>query len=185
MSPDLLAELLRPTATTYQRFLVEWHGERRPEFGVPAAQLPSQLPRKLREFYEFAGRWPQAVVFNRLIDPNELKPAKDGKLVFCIENQGVVSWAVEVEHDDPAVFIKGSTIDDPKAAAGWRAEGEPLSRFLLQLMLFEAIMMAPFGGVALAQPEETCAAILAPLSQLPLAGWHWPAPTRGSGPEMI
>ena len=129
----------------------------------------------MRGYYEFAGRWPEAVAFNQLIAPGELTLEDDRKLVFCAENQGVVIWATTPEGGDPPVYIKGSTMDDPLGSRGWVEEGEPLSRFLLQLVLFEAMIGAPFGGVALAQPEPGWSAVVAPLSPLPLAGWHWPA----------
>jgi hypothetical protein len=175
VNASLTAELLAPTRTTYQRVLAVWHGPRRDAFGVPSERLAGPMPAVLREFYAFAGRWPAAVRFNELVDPDALEVDDDGMLMFCAENQGVVIWATEPDGDDPPVYVKGSTIDDPAGRLGWRREGEPLSRFLLQLALFEAMQHAPFGGVALAQPREGWSAILAPLSELPLADWNWPA----------
>ncbi len=173
MTSELLRELLSPGAMTYRRFLEEWFGPSRAGFGVPAHELPPLIPAALSGFYEHAGRRPGVFGFNRLYAPDELRADESGRIVFCSENQGVCVWATAGACDDPEVQIKGSLQIDPDGRE-WHRESEPLSRFLLQLVLFEAAMGATFGGSALAQPKEALDRILEPLTCLPLAPWLWP-----------
>jgi hypothetical protein len=131
-----------------------------------------RIPRPLRELHEFAGALPRLCAQNRLLPPDELG-RDDGRLVFYIENQGVDWWATDLSADDPPVWVRG---DEPRAE--WELEGEPLSRFLAQVVVFEAIFGADHGASALLEESELSAA-LAPLSPLPFGPWRWPAyPTR-------
>jgi hypothetical protein len=170
---ELLRELLSPGATTYRRFLDDWFGPRGAGFGVAADELPLVTPTTLRGFYEYAGRWPGLFAFNYLYPPEELRPDATGRVVFCRENQGVCFWATSGAGHDPPVDITWSR-PGASDAQSWHREGEPLSRFLLQLVLFEAVIGAPSRGSALAQPTEMLERILEPLSCLPLAPWLWP-----------
>jgi len=174
VASDLVEELREPSPLTYRRFLVEWYGKHRPDFGVPVAELIEPMPRALRSFYTYAGRWPNVFEFNNLFGPDERGADEDDKLVFCSENQGVCVWATEKEGGDPPVYVRGSIEIDPLERE-WHLEGEPVSRFLLQLILFEAALAAPFGASALAQPRDMVDRLLEPLSLLSLAPWEWPA----------
>jgi hypothetical protein len=179
---NLLATLLQPDATSVQRFLTDWYGEHRPEYGLPPDEIESFVPPPLRDFYAFAGRWEGIFVQNRFARPHELERV-DGHVAFYVENQGVFAWAAEAHGEDPPVW---GTWDVPSGIVGWEfereqwiREEEPLSRFLLQVVLFEAVIGAR---------EQAAASWLGPDEQkrlrerfvdLPLGAWHWPDyPTR-------
>lgn len=100
-----------------QGFLTEWHGQPQPEYGLRSEEIGRTVPVPLRDFYEFAGRWPNVIVQNSLAAPDELEQT-DGLLVFCVENQGVYAWATELEGEDPPVW---GTLDHQ-----WLPEEEPL-----------------------------------------------------------
>jgi hypothetical protein len=167
---SVLPHLLSPGPASTRSFLTEWHGQPRPDYGLRPNETGRSVPAPLRDFYELVERWPNAVVQNRLATPDELEQT-NGLLVFYVENQGVYAWATELEGTDPPVW---GTWDGE-----WLPEEEPLSRFLLQVVVFEAA----FGG-----PEGASAAWLRPAAQeelvsrlvaLPLGAWRWPDyPTR-------
>jgi hypothetical protein len=113
--------------------------------------------------------WPSAFVQNHLVD--DPKDVRDGdKRVFYAENQWVYVWATDGSAADPTVWGRYVGQGDR-----WQAEREPLSHFLLQILVFEAIMGGPyraFGfGISLAQVEVA----LGPMRRLPLGSWRWPS----------
>src|SRR5690349_11531809 len=91
-------------------------------FGPPCKAAPAGLPRRL------------ARLFSRLEPPRSVRhnhvalPIGTSR-VFYVENQSVSEWALADRSEDPAVVRDGSVI-----------EGEPLSGFVIQLVLFEASM---------------------------------------------
>jgi hypothetical protein len=68
----------------------------------------------------------------------------------------------------------------------WQPEEEPLSRFLIQTVLYEAALQAPFrASAAWLEPEELGWA-LDLLDPLPYRAWRWPAyPTRFHGAQDV
>ena len=169
-----MEELVRPGPGTLNAFIEAWHGVRRPEYGIPPEQLAGRsLPGPLRAFYELAGRWPGLIGQNRLLQPAELEVV-DGRVLFYVENQGVWLWAAAREGDDPAVWSRENSPGAP-----WEPEGEPLSRFLLQLVLFEAMWAATEGASAACLTAEELRLAVRPLRPLSLAPWRWPSyPSR-------
>lgn len=96
--------------------------------------------------------------------------ARDGdKYVFYVENQAVYVWATDGDGDDPVVWGRFNKPGEP-----WLAEQEPLSRFLLQVVLFEAIMGTAHGASAASITLRQLEAAVAPLERLPLGCWRWP-----------
>jgi hypothetical protein len=180
---NLLETLRDPDAAAVRRFLEEWHGPRRPEYGLPPEDLPADLPSPLKDFYLFAGRWPHVVVQNHLAAPREVEQI-DGHLVFYVENQDVFGWATSLEPADPPVW---GTWDIPAWEVGdrtfqpekWIREEEPLSRFLLQVVLFEAAFGASEGAAASWLDPKAQEQLVSRLVAVPLGAWHWPDyPTR-------
>jgi hypothetical protein len=174
-------ELLDPGPETWKRFLVEWHGPRRPEYGLAADETKRRpMPMPLREFHEFAGNWPGVTVQNRVLAPSEMRE-EDGKLVFYVENQGVDIWATApTETRDAPVWVRENDPGEP-----WFEE-EPLSRFLLQLVVYEAVMGAPEGAVAAWLPLAEMERLSRRVHELPLAAWHRPLyPTRFYAGERV
>lgn len=160
-----LLEILRePGVEATERFLDEWHGS------APLARVDPSLtmPDPLRRFYELTLEHPHAVVQNNLVLPAELDVDGDGKMLFYYENQGVYLNATDPTGIDAPVYGRFDESDP------WLVEGDPLSRFLTAVAVFEAVFGAPEGAsAAWIGPEERTRA-LAPLEQLPLAPWRWP-----------
>jgi hypothetical protein len=167
---NVLPHLLNPGPAATRHFLTEWHGQHRPDYGSPPEEIGRRVPAPLRDFYEFAGRWPNVVVQNRLLAPGEVERT-GRRLIFYIENQGVYAWATELEGTDPRVW--GTWNNE------WYPEEEPLSRFLLQIVLFEAAFGAPGGAAAAWLDPKAHEALVSRLVALPLGAWRWPDyPTR-------
>jgi hypothetical protein len=150
------------------RFVEEWHGcsvER------PSAAADT-LPPPLVAFHRLAGQVPGLIVQNMLEAPDD--PMIDGgHLVFYVENQGVCLWATEPQGEDPPVWWR---VNEPGEA--WQLEEEPLSGFLIQLTLFEAILGAPVGASTGSLGAEQVARLCATMTPLPLGAWRWNYPTR-------
>jgi hypothetical protein len=173
--------LLDPGLDTYKQFLVEWHGPRRPEYGLAREEAESRpMPLVLREFLEFAGKWPGVIVQNRLLPPSEMR-IEDAKLVFYVENQGVDIWATApTETRDAPVWVRENDPGEP-----WFEE-EPLSHFLLQLVVYETVMGAPEGAAAAWLPLAEAEQLSRGLHELPLSPWHRPSyPTRFYAGERL
>ena len=167
---SILTPLLEPGPESIRGFLTEWHGRPRPEYGLRSEEIGRPVPVPLRDFYELAGRWPNVVVQNELAAPDELKQT-DGLLVFYVENQGVYAWATQLEGTDPPVW--GTWDHD------WLPEEEPLSRFLLQVVVFEAAFGAPAGASVAWLSPEAREELVSRFVPLPLGAWRWPDyPTR-------
>jgi hypothetical protein len=161
-----LVDLLRePPDDAIVRFLEAWHGPATGQAGQPSR---STLPEAVRQLESLAQRWPNAFAQNSLAaDPDW---ARDGdKRVFYIENQAVYLWATNGVGDDPVVWGRFNGGSDR-----WFAEREPLSRFLLQAVIFEAIMGAPHGAAVSAIALSQLESALGPLERLPFGSWRWP-----------
>ena len=165
---------LTPASSTAQRmralevFLERWHGHSKARKPLKRKRLA--MPRPLAEFYELA-RGRHAVVFNSL--PRIPEPT-DGRLVFCVENQGVYLWSTEAKGNDPAVWGR---FDEP--GMSWRREKERLSGFLIELGVFEAIYGAPCGATAAHLESAAVRRLCSRMTRLPLGAWRWPAyPSR-------
>ena len=88
--------------------------------------------------------------------------------VFYEENQAVHLRATNGIGAEPTVY---GTYGD----GAWQAEREPLSRFLLQILLHEAVFASPFGATSNAVPAPRLPTVLGPMARLPLAPWRWPS----------
>ena len=159
---DLLGE---PTEDAIVRFLEAWHG---PATGQPRQSSRGALPEAVRRLESLAQRWPDSFVQNSLAaDPDR---ARDGdKRVFYIENQSVYLWATDGVGDDPVVWGRFNGDNER-----WFAEREPLSRFLLQVVVFEAIMGATHGAAASAIELPQLEEALGPLERQPFGSWRGP-----------
>jgi hypothetical protein len=171
--------LTRSPPGTAVEFLRAWHGGA----SVPLAldvDVPDFVPASLREFYVAVRNWPDAIVQNRLIDPTELR-LEDGQFLFYVENQAVYLWATEPAAADPPVWGRENV-----PHASWEKEGEPLSRFLVQLAAFEVVMGADAHASAAWLDPESLSHVTADLVELPFAPWRWPDyPTRFFGRDDV
>jgi hypothetical protein len=163
---DLLQLLREPTSDTIADFLEAWYG---PAAGPAAAPADGMLTGQVRAFAALVQGWPSAVTQNRLVDDPDGYPDGD-KRVFYLENQGNFRWATDGAGRDPVVWGRFNAPGEP-----WLLEREPMSRFLLQVAFFEAVMGTPHGaaapGITLAQLEGANG----PLERLPWGAWRWPA----------
>jgi hypothetical protein len=163
-----------------EEFLSAWFGPPLDDPG-PAPEGPYDIiPGALRKFYGLMSGWPGLFKQNELLGPNELSQA-EGRIVFYVENQGVFAWATEPSGEDPPVWGRWN-----EPGEEWQREEEPLSRFLIQAVLFEATLQAPFrASAAWLEPDELARA-LDPLEPLPYGAWRWPGyPTRFHGAQDI
>jgi hypothetical protein len=169
----LLQLLRRPSHSTLAQLLRTWHGDPPSAARESTAVTPDFVPEPLRAFYRAAASWPEAVVQNRLLAPDELR-LEGGQFVFYVENQATHLWATAPYPDDPQVWV----IENERGAL-WEKEHEPLSRFLLQVALFEAVMGAEISAFAAWLDPPAASPHPGELSELPFAPWRWPDyPTR-------
>lgn len=161
MADDFLSNLSSGGAGSASRFLTDWYGEpATPPGGTQAADDP------LRHLHELAARWPEAIRQNRLLLPPE---SRDGRLVFYVENQGVFEWATE-----PAAAENARVWGREPDESAWAEEEPRLAAFVVELLVFEAIMGSTHGAsVAWLAPERASEA-LGPLEPLRLGAWRWP-----------
>jgi hypothetical protein len=168
-------ELVEPRGDSVERFLMRWHESPPPRSGFVEAKLAeSAMPPPLRRLYELVGRWPGVIVQNHLVPPDRLEE-KDGKTVFYVENQGVCEWSTRFGEADPPVWM--CTHEDVCETSF--QEEEPLSRWLLQMVVFEATFGSPHHAVVVGISADALPPALDGLRTLPLNGWRWPVyPTR-------
>jgi hypothetical protein len=164
---DLAATLRDVAVDAPERFLLAWHGEPN-RVGVSNPSPELDLPEPIRRLHEAASRWPKAIVQNELVPPR-----LDGdRIVFYVENQGVYEWGAM---DDR---VWGRAHGDPN----WVEEEASLTAFILELLVFEAIMGADHGGSVAHLSREGLDAVVAPLDPMPHGAWRWPSyPTRFFG----
>lgn len=167
MARDLVDLLLNPDEHTLQRFVAHWHGTT-----IERVSASDEEPLALAELRALHAANGQIIVQNHL---SAAEPLPDGKVIFYVENQGCYEWAYLPGSADPQVFGRFEP-EDP-----WVAEREPLSRFVLEVALFEAQWAASHGGTVLGLGHKELDEILrgASLVELPLGPWRWPTdPSR-------
>jgi hypothetical protein len=154
-----------------REFAAAWYGADALRPGPPVG---SRVPPPLADLHAIAGSGSPVVTNSELFGLDEIEVDADGRIVFCAENQGVCLWATAIDGDDPPVWMRWN-----EPGEDWIEEGEPLSRFLLQLVLFEAALATHEGAVVAWLDPATLRAALEPLTELSVAPWRWPAfPTR-------
>src|SRR5579862_8418543 len=150
---------LRPPADVadIRRFLLAWHG---PPTHAPVPDPDPRAPAILREFVALISEWPGVIHQNHLLGADK-RWIEDGRLVFYDENQGVVSWAIEMGKEDPPVWISATDRDGP-----WVREAELLSQFLPSLAMFETCLTR---GQASTEPIDrpTLVRVLDDMEQVP------------------
>lgn len=169
--PDAAIGALAPRAGPDDRwialssFIERWYG------AAPSLRGRSELgrvgPPLLRRILAVRSELPDLFAQNHLVAPEDLA-IEGGRVEFLRENQGACAWATEPEGADPRVWCRLNATAEP-----WVEEPEPLSGFLIEAVLFEAILCARFGASTSLVDEATVNAILAHVDPLALARWHW------------
>ena len=151
-------------------FVSEWYADVPPPVAAPRRPAALPMPPPLAALHEVIGE--RAGLLGRqdgLMTPHDLRVDEAGRLIFGYENQGVFLMATLPDGDDPPVLLLTDGVETERSAL-------PLSRFLLDMMLFEATVIGPyrlFGEVG----REDVDRIVAPLRRVP-------APAREiHGPE--
>ncbi len=123
-----------PGPTTSRRFLEAWYGPPRLD---PQPLPEGRSPLAVRELASIVARWPRAFHQNHLeVDG----PLIDGRFrQFYLENQSTYEWAVEETDPDGLVWGRDCYEED------WHPERETLARFLVQAVVFEAILGTGWG----------------------------------------
>jgi hypothetical protein len=96
---------------------------------------------------------------------------RDGdRRAFYVENQDGYVWSTDGDRgSDPVVWGRSTS------ESAWSAEREPLSRFLVQVLIFEAVIGADHAATAPRMTLPELEELLAPLSTLPFGAWRWPS----------
>lgn len=186
----IVAILRDPGPTTSRRFLEAWYGP--PRLG-PQPVPEGRSPLAARELASVVARWPRTFHQNHIeVDG----PLIDGRFRrFYLENQSTYEWAVEQEDPDGLVWGRWDEGE-------WQPERETLSRFLIQAVVFEAILDSGWGDEGHRErrpgylasrfvPDPTARfigganepavsashaeAMLAGLERLPYGAWRWPS----------
>ncbi|MFJ5924666.1 hypothetical protein ACIQF6_18905 [Kitasatospora sp. NPDC092948] len=169
--PDLewLDYVRTDPATALERFVTGWY---------PASEAPSRpklsncTPGPLASFYRLAQERPAILGAQNRILPEAKLYTDDSAdhLVFGEENQGgfvwSFRWSLDFAESDPTVWF---TEEEPSP------EREPMSGFLLQFSLFEAVVSAPYWASVDCLPERLTREITRTLHQVPLRPWQWPS----------
>lgn len=154
-------------------FLRRWYGV---EAVLENGSVPAAVPHALRRVYRGSAVAPELFSTNHLLEPSECDLDGD-KHVFYVEEQGVALWGIslsDLQADDPPVWCRENEPGRP-----WVQDAPRVSVFLLQLAVMNAALTSPHGaGAAWLSPDEMSRA-LAPMKELALPAWHWPAyPSR-------
>jgi len=127
-------ELLRTEIERWFDSLAQTDGYVAVDFGSISETLGLTVPQALLEWYAISGRrediWS---VQDELLPPDRLTVVDD-YLVFCVENQAVVSWGIPVDRMadlDPPVYVQ--SVDEPSS---WLLEEDTLSLFALRWFVY-------------------------------------------------
>jgi len=117
-------------------------------------QLGITLPLALQEWYRLAGQR-QDFIGNQdhLVPLNNLTIAND-VLVFCIENQGVVNWGVQLDQihlRDPPVLV--DWYDEAAETYRWKFANPAVSSFMLDMLIEAILISGKFTGRGEATPN--------------------------------
>ncbi|MFI6940224.1 hypothetical protein ACIBI4_13195 [Streptomyces sp. NPDC050418] len=138
-----------------------------------APGIVGQLPEALAAFYRLGRLRPALHGFPDWVpeQPKREHGPSGERLVFAVENQGCRDWSIPWVPDassgpDPQVWL---TEDPYLEDAETILEEEPLSRFLLQFTLYEALASAPFQARTFVMPKPRLDPLWTTLRPVPLS----------------
>ncbi|MEV5986335.1 hypothetical protein AB0L85_15110 [Streptomyces sp. NPDC052051] len=134
---------------------------------------PKDLPQALAAFHRLARLRPAIHRFCNpvLQQPRHASGPLGDRLVFAVDREGIRDWSIlwppqEQGDVDPRVWL---TEDPCSADPETISEEEPLSRFLLQYTLYEAMNAAPYHASTFCMPTARLAPLWRMLRPVPLS----------------
>lgn len=167
---SLISALSQKPSAALGDFVRAWYDEpnlERRSFMRVGANAPTPLMRwyALAEMYNN-----QLTAQNSFRRPGSLA-VEQGMVTFYVENQGVWLWSFLVDDsDDPIVFER-----ENEDHIGWSSTGTPLSQFLVEVAIFEAISGAQHAAVAWEAPLDCVSEVVRDLTPIKMRPWTWPA----------
>ncbi|MFF4439945.1 hypothetical protein [Streptomyces sp. NPDC001621] len=138
-------------------------------------EQPDNLPGALTAFYSLARLRPAVLGFHNpvLQQPQRTSGPFGDRLVFAVDAEGIRDWSIAwppktktPSENDPRVWLtEDPSMDDPETSP----EEEPLSRFLLQFTLYEAMNIAPYQARTYCMPSPCIAPLRSVLRPVPLS----------------
>ncbi len=148
------------TIERLKAFICKWAGPAKPQYGIRRDLIPSDLPAVLKDFYAFAGNWPNpSLDFNPSstgsgpklfqaqdiwLEPDELE-REDGRIVFLSENQCAWNCSVEAGRDDSPVYSDAARLWDDRLE-GSEIVCPSLPHFLTTFCLQELVFGSRYFG---------------------------------------
>jgi hypothetical protein len=164
---DWLPHVTASPLEALTRFVAGWIPETYHDLGESVA-APRDVPEPLAVFYRLARHRPALLgVQNRLRPPHAWRERQDGLIAFGDENQGGFTWLFDPSRPDPEVWIDQDGYE-------LRREHQPMSGFLLQFALYEAMMNAPYSALGTDLAAEHVDTLTAALTPVPWEPWRWP-----------
>ncbi|MGI5328374.1 hypothetical protein [Actinomadura nitritigenes] len=162
---DWLTHMAVSPLEALTQFVEGWFPETYQDLGEFVA-APWDVPEPLAVFYRLARHRPALLdVQNRLRPPHRWQERHDGLIAFGDENQGGFIWLFDRSHPDPVVWID-------QDGYGLRREHQPMSGFLLQFALYEAMMNAPYKALRADLAAEHIDKLTAALTPVPWEPWR-------------
>lgn len=131
-------------------------------YGIPdaAATASSLAPEPLRALRSMLGdRRAELFPQNDLVEPT----LGNGKVIFYVENQGCCTWATESDGEDPPVYVRFEE--------DWKVESPSLSAFLIQMVMLEATLQAPWSANHPSLSLPALERLVKQLPELPMPAW--------------
>ncbi|WOT40588.1 hypothetical protein [Streptomyces coeruleorubidus] len=158
-----------------ESFVLGWFPaeEAEPTGKESTAGEPDDLPEALAAFHRLARLRPAVYRFRNpvLKQPRRASGPLGGRLVFAVDGEGTRDWSIpwppqELGEVDPRVWLtEDPFLADPETIL----EEEPLSRFLLQYTLYEAMNAALYQAWTYCMPTARLAPLWSMLCPVPLS----------------
>ncbi|CAM4270183.1 hypothetical protein [Saccharibacillus endophyticus] len=148
------------TMERLKAFICKWAGPAKPEYGIRRESVPTDLPAALRDFYTFAGNWPnpsyEASAYSAgfrpklfeaqdiWLEPEKLK-RESGRISFLLENQGSWSCEVNANQDDSPVYSDAARLWDERLEES-EVVCPSLTHFLTTFCLQELVFGSRYFG---------------------------------------
>ncbi|MGW7367949.1 hypothetical protein ACWGI8_32145 [Streptomyces sp. NPDC054841] len=157
-----------------ESFVLGWFSAEEPVSAEEDATAErGNLPEALVAFYRLARLRPALHRFHDWVpeQPRRAGGPHGDRLVFAVAHQGVRDWSITwppkgPDKADPRVWLaEDPYLEEPETIL----EQEPLTRFLLQLTLYEALNAAPYRASTYCMPTARLDSLWSMLRPIPLS----------------